>query len=422
MSVVVIVGAQWGDEGKGKITDMLAEHHDMVVRYQGGNNAGHTVVVGDQTFKLHLIPSGILYPNCVSVIGNGVVLDPEVFFKEIDTLKSQGVEVTPAQLQISKTAHVILPMHKALDSQQEMVRHSEKIGTTGRGIGPAYTDKIARTGIRIQDLLDYDRLLKKLQKRNWATLLTNTPFDATAVADQYYEFGQRLAPYLADTSLLVNTAINAGKKVILEGAQGTMLDVDHGTYPFVTSSNPISGGACTGIGIGPQKITSVIGVTKAYITRVGEGPFPTELLDATGELLRERGGEYGTTTGRSRRCGWMDLVALEYAVRVNGLTEICLTKLDVLDGLSEIKVCTHYKTPHGNVHHFPLDVHEFSECEPIYESVPGWSEDISNITDFNQLPENAKKYIRYIAEKAGVRISLISVGSKRNQTIHLIRA
>lgn len=422
MSVVVIVGAQWGDEGKGKITDMLAEHHDMVVRYQGGNNAGHTVVVGDQTFKLHLIPSGILYPNCVSVIGNGVVLDPEVLFQEIDTLKSQGVEISASQLKISKIAHVILPMHKALDNQQEMVRHSDKIGTTGRGIGPAYTDKIARTGIRMQDLLDYERLLKRIQKRNWATIIPNYEFDAESVAKQYFEYGQRLAPFLADTSLLVNTAINAGKKIILEGAQGTMLDVDHGTYPFVTSSNPISGGACTGIGIGPQKISSVIGVTKAYITRVGEGPFPTELLDEIGETLRERGGEYGTTTGRSRRCGWMDLVALEYAVRVNGLTEICLTKLDVLDGLSEIKICTHYQTPHGNIHHFPLDVHEFSECEPVYETVPGWKEDISQITDFSQLPENAKKYIQYIAEKAGVRISMISVGSKRNQTIHLIRA
>ena len=324
MSVKVLVGSQWGDEGKGKITDILAENTDYVVRYQGGNNAGHTVVVGDRTFKLHLIPSGILYPSCCCVIGNGVVLDPEVFFNEIATLESQQIKVTPDKLKISALCHVILPYHKQLDAQQEDNRRvDEKIGTTGKGIGPAYTDKISRYGIRVIDLFSKETLIKKIQRRQWHKLLQSMTISIEEVADIYHAYGQRLKPFVVDASLFINEAIDGGKKIILEGAQGTMLDVDHGTYPYVTSSNPVSGGACVGVGIGPHKIDQVIGVTKAYITRVGEGPFPTELTDALGESLRMKGAEFGTTTGRPRRCGWLDLVVLRYAIRVNGITEIC---------------------------------------------------------------------------------------------------
>ncbi len=420
MSVKIIVGTQWGDEGKGKITDILAEKMDFVVRYQGGNNAGHTVVVGDKTFKLHLIPSGILYSTCCCVIGNGVVLDPEVFFQEVQTLEKQNIPVTPDKLKISSLCHIILPFHKLLDSQQESKRHEEKIGTTGKGIGPAYTDKISRCGIRMIDLLNKDRLTSRIKKRNWAQLLPDSDLNIDEVIERYYELGQKLKPFVIDTSLFINEAIDSGKKIILEGAQGTLLDVDHGTYPFVTSSNPISGGACTGVGIGPHKIDQVIGVTKAYVTRVGEGPFTTELTDALGEQLRTRGAEFGTTTGRPRRCGWLDLVLLRYAIRINGITEICLTKLDVLDGLKEIKVCNSYDTPEGPLHHFPLDLDSFSQAKPNYVTLPGWDEDISNITSYDDLPTNAKSYIKYIEETAKIKISLVSVGSRRNQTIHLL--
>jgi len=424
MTVKIIVGAQWGDEGKGKITDMLAEHHDLVVRYQGGNNAGHTVVVGPKTYKLHIIPSGILYSSCVCVIGNGVVLDPVVLFQEIEQLAQQGVPVSAERLKISSIAHVILPYHKLLDNHQETTRLDEKIGTTGRGIGPAYTDKISRQGIRALDLLDKVQLAKKIEARGWRTILANLSDaefpDVKTVVDQLHEYGKKLEPFLTDTSLYVNNAIDSGKHVILEGAQGTMLDVDHGTYPFVTSSNPISGGACIGAGIGPHKIDKVIGVTKAYVTRVGAGPFPTELENETGEFLRDRGAEYGTTTNRARRCGWLDLVGLRYAVRVNGITEICLTKLDVLDGLESIQVCTAYESPKGTLTEFPLDVHLFAQCKPIYTTLPGWSTDISDITQFDKLPENAKAYVTYLSQALNVKVTLISVGSRRNQTIKLI--
>ncbi|NBV84073.1 adenylosuccinate synthase, partial [bacterium] len=358
MTVKIIVGAQWGDEGKGKITDILAEKMDLVVRYQGGNNAGHTVVVGDKTFKLHLIPSGILYKTVTCVIGNGVVLDPEVLFQEMATLRAQGIEVSPDYFKISSIAHVILPFHKLLDSKQEADRCENKIGTTGRGIGPCYTDKISRNGVRIIDLLNKDRLTKLIRQRNWETIL-NTNLDIDGIIEQYHQLGLRLKPYVTDTSLYINQAIDAGKNLILEGAQGTMLDVDHGTYPYVTSSNPVSGGACIGTGIGPHKIHQVIGVAKAYSTRVGEGPFPTELTENMGELLRQRGAEFGTTTNRPRRCGWLDLVGLKYAIRVNGLTEICLTKLDVLDECKSINVCTSYRTTDGTVlTELPLDYDE----------------------------------------------------------------
>lgn len=420
MSVQVIVGSQWGDEGKGKITDILAEDMDLVVRYQGGNNAGHTVVVGETTFKLHLIPSGILYPTCTCVIANGVVLDPEVFFQEIETLKGQGIDVTPDRLKVSSIANVILPFHRMLDSQQEAKRHEEKIGTTGKGIGPCYTDKIARLGVRVQDLLSKDKIKKRLEKRHWELVFPDETLNFDEVIDQYYELGLKLKPFITDTSLFINKAIEAGKNIIMEGAQGTLLDVDHGTYPFVTSSNPVSGGACIGAGIGPHKIHKVLGVTKAYLTRVGEGPFITELHDNTGETLRKKGGEFGTTTGRPRRCGWLDLVVLRYAIRVNGITEICLTKLDVLDGLKEIKVCNKYRTPEGEITEFPLDLDTFSECEPVYETFPGWDEDISEMTKLDELPENAKNYVDYISKVTGVAIKMISVGTRRRQTIHLL--
>ena len=421
MPVTVIVGSQWGDEGKGKITDILAEHVNLVVRYQGGNNAGHTVVVDETTFKLHLIPSGILYPEVVCIIGNGVVLDPEVFFKEIDTLTEKGVSVTSKNLKVSSLAHVILPYHKMLDSQQEKKRHEEKIGTTGKGIGPTYTDKIGRVGIRVQDLLSKDRLIKKLNKRNFDGSLTALGIDLDEVANQYAELGQKLKPFITDTSLFINKAIDNNENLILEGAQGCLLDVDHGTYPFVTSSNPTSGGACIGAGIGPHKINNVLGVTKAYLTRVGEGPFPTELFDETGELLRTQGGEFGTTTGRPRRCGWLDLPILRYAIRVNGLTEICLTKLDVLDHLDEIKVCTHYETPDGITTEFPLDLDIYHQCKPVYTTLKGWKTDISKMTEYDELPQAAKEYVEFIQNDTQVPINMISVGTRRRQTIHLLK-
>lgn len=421
MSVKIIVGTQWGDEGKGKITDMLAEKVDLVVRYQGGNNAGHTVVVGDETFKLHLIPSGILYPNVACVIGNGVVIDPSILLGEIERLAQQGVHVTPERLKISSIAHVILPFHKLLDGKQEDERSDgSKIGTTGRGIGPAYTDKVSRAGVRMIDLLDPAVLEKKLRARNWDEILPNHNLDINDVVKELSGYGEQLRPHIEDTSLFVNRAIQAGNRIIMEGAQGTMLDVDHGTYPFVTSSNPIAGAACIGAGIGPHKIDQVIGVTKAYATRVGEGPFTTEETGEMGEYLRDKGCEYGTTTSRPRRCGWLDLVVLRYAIRVNGLTEICLTKLDVLDGLKTIKVCTAYETSEGRLEEFPLDSSVYATATPIYDEVPGWDDDISQITDFSQLPQNAKNYVKYISNLTGVPISMISVGSKRSQTIHLL--
>jgi adenylosuccinate synthase len=415
MSVKVIVGTQWGDEGKGKITDILAEKMDYVVRYQGGNNAGHTVVVGDKTFKLHLVPSGILYDTVVSMIGNGVVIDPGVLIEEMETLKAQGVFIDHNRLRISSIAHVILPVHKAIDSQQEALRREQKIGTTGRGIGPCYTDKVARLGVRMMDLLSKDRLAKRLQKHP-----NMRPDDVESVIETYAGYGDVLRPFVTDTSLEINRAIARGKRIIMEGAQGTMLDVDHGTYPFVTSSNPISGAACIGAGVGPHKIDQVIGVTKAYCTRVGEGPFPTEEFGEINDYLRTKGCEFGTTTARPRRCGWLDLVVLRYAVRINGITEICLTKLDVLDELKTIRVCTAYQTPEGTVDEFPLDLETFSEAKPIYDELPGWCEDISQVTHFEKLPLNAKNYIKYISNILGVRISLVSVGSKRLQTIHLL--
>jgi adenylosuccinate synthase len=421
MPAIVIIGAQWGDEGKGKITDYMAEKADMVVRYQGGSNAGHTVVVGDEEYKLHLIPSGILYPDTLCIIGNSVVVDIETMFKEIDELVSRGVDVSG--LRISERAHVIMPYHRRLDELQEENKGENKIGTTKRGIGPAYVDKASRIGIRMVDLLDRDIFEKKLetnlQEKN--LILTRVygaeGFRKEQIIDQLTPYIERIRPYITDTSLVVNEAVDQGDKVLFEGAQGTLLDLDHGTYPFVTSSHPVAGGACIGAGIGPTKISKVYGVAKAYTTRVGEGPFPTELTDAVGEQIRKEGFEFGTTTGRPRRCGWFDAVILRYSVRMSGLTGITLTKLDVLDKLEEIKICHGYEYRGRILKEFPASLQVLGECKPVYEVLEGWQEDTSQIKTFKELPENAQKYILRIEELTGVKVSLVAVGPKRDQTI-----
>ncbi|MDR1453417.1 MAG: adenylosuccinate synthetase [Candidatus Margulisbacteria bacterium] len=394
MTVRVVVGTQWGDEGKGKITDLLAEHADIVVRYQGGNNAGHTVIVGQEIFKLHLIPSGILFPQTVCVIGNGVVVDPDVLLEEIAMLRGRGVKVSPDNLKISSAAHLILAKHKKQDREQEAGRAADKkIGTTGRGIGPAYVDKIDRSGARLEIFLRQ-----------------NTPADLS-------EFQEKLRPYVIDSVKYLNEALAAGKNILLEGAQGTMLDVDHGTYPFVTSSNPTAGGACTGSGIGPTKIDEVWGVVKAYSTRVGEGPFPTELFDKDGEYLRAAGAEFGTTTGRARRCGWFDAVVVKHAVRVNGLTDLVITKLDVLDKLSKIKICTAYEIDGQTVADLPTDLELFSRAKPVYIEVDGWQKDTTHCRSFSELPSEALKYIARLQELLGVKITLVSTGPDRAQAM-----
>ncbi len=421
MSAIVIVGAQWGDEGKGKITDFLARTADVVVRYQGGNNAGHTVVVNNEEYKLHLIPSGILYKDKQCVIGNGVVIDPEVLIKELDYLHQRGVSTE--NLKISGGAHLIFPYHKLLDAADEDRKGSNKIGTTRRGIGPAYMDKSARIGIRLIDLLD-QKVFEEMLTRNLAEknhMLDKVygipPLEETEIRNNYLKYAEVVRPYLADTSLLIHEAIRDGKKVLFEGAQGTLLDIDFGTYPYVTSSHPIAGGACIGAGVGPTKIDRVIGVAKAYTTRVGSGPFPAELLDETGEWIRKIGREFGTTTGRPRRCGWFDAVILRYAVRLSGLDSIAFTKMDVLTGLKTIKICNGYMYKGELLREFPQTLTILSECEPVYEELEGWDEDITNITSYDDLPVNAKKYLDRIRELIGVPISIISVGSERGQTI-----
>lgn len=418
MSVTVVVGAQWGDEGKGKITDVLSKDVDYVVRYQGGNNAGHTICFSEETFKLHLIPSGIFNPKCICVIGNGVVLDPIVFFEELDKLLSWNLKVEPSRLRISGIAHVIFSFYRWIDANQEEGLADSKIGTTRRGIGPAYTHKVSRSGGRILDLLDASRLKSILERITPKNYLLETNQSIEDLVKLYNGLGERLKPYIDDTSLLVNTAIDAGKCVILEGAQGTMLDIDHGTYPYVTSSSPIAGGACIGVGLGPLKIKKVLGVAKAYVTRVGEGQFPTELDCNIDEYLREKGSEFGTTTSRPRRCGWLDLVALKYAVRVNGITSLCLTKLDVLGGMEVLKLCTAYKRDDGAlITNFPLDREILTMLQPVYKTMDGWSEDISELTNYDDLPLAAKIYAEYISSYVGVPIELISVGTSRLQII-----
>jgi adenylosuccinate synthase len=421
MPAVVLVGAQWGDEGKGKATDLLGDRVDYVVRYQGGNNAGHTVVIGDKKFALHLLPSGILTPECTPVIGNGVVVDLEVLFREIDGLNARGVDTS--KLLISANAHVITPYHVTVDKVSERFLGKRAIGTTGRGIGPTYGDKMGRLGIRIQDLFDPSILLQKvegalLQKNDLLVKIYNrAAVRPQEVVDHLLSFAERLKPMVADTALVLNNALADGKTVLLEGGQGTLLDVDHGTYPFVTSSNPTAGGATTGSGIGPTKITGVIGILKAYTTRVGSGPFPTELFDEWGEFLRKTGGEVGVTTGRNRRCGWFDAPIARYATRINGLTDIFLTKLDVLTGIKEIPVCVAYDVDGVRVEEVPVSQTDFHHAKPIYQMFPGWDEDITGCKTFESLPNNAQDYVLALEKMSGTRISAIGVGQDRNATI-----
>lgn len=422
MSVMVLIGAQWGDEGKGKATDLYGERVQWVVRFQGGNNAGHTVVRPDgEKFALHLIPSGILSPNVTNVIGNGVVVDPGVLLGELGDLEARGVNTS--NLMISADAHLIMPYHVAIDKVSERYLGKAKIGTTGRGIGPCYQDKIARIGVRVQDLLDPSILSQKvesaLDRKNQllVKLYNRKALDPQAVIDEVLGQAEAFKHRIADTRLLLNQAIDRGENVLLEGGQGTLLDVDHGTYPFVTSSSPTAGGAATGSGIGPNKITTVIGILKAYTTRVGSGPFPTELHDEWGTYLRETGHERGVTTGRDRRCGWFDAVIARYATRVNGITDFFLTKLDVLSSLQEIPVCVAYEVDGQRYDEMPTTQTAFHHATPIYENLPGWSEDITGCRDFKDLPANAQRYVEYLTEASGARISAIGVGPGQEQTI-----
>ena len=421
MPALVLLGAQWGDEGKGKATDLLGDRVDYVVRYQGGNNAGHTVVIGDQKYALHLLPSGILSKNCVPVIGNGVVIDPAVLLEEIKGLNERGIDTS--KLTISLNAHLITPYHRTIDKVTERFLGKAKIGTTGRGIGPAYADKINRIGIRVQDLFDPSILQQKLEaalrdkNQILVKVFNRNNIKVEDVLAEYLNYAEILRPYVADTALLLNKALEDGKTVLLEGSQGTLLDVDHGTYPYVTSSNPTSGGACTGSGIGPTKIDRVIGILKAYTTRVGSGPFPTELHDEDGETLRRIGGEVGVTTGRNRRCGWFDAPIARYATRVNGLTDFFLTKLDVLTGWEKIPVCVAYEVDGKRIEEVPASQSDFHHAKPIYEYLDGWKEDISNCKKFEDLPVNAQKYVKYLEEISGAPMSAIGVGPGRDQTI-----
>lgn len=421
MPVAVILGTQWGDEGKGKIVDYLAEKSDVVVRYQGGNNAGHTVIANGKEFKLHLLPSGILYPNKVCVLGNGVVIDPPVLLKELRDIRAKGV--TAAEIKISDRAHVIMPYHRLLDELQEETLGKKKIGTTKRGVGPCYADKHNRVGIRIADLLEPELLREKialnLENKNqlFEKIFNEAGFDLDAVHQEYLQYGEELRQYICDTIPFVNQAIAEGKKVLLEGAQATLLDVDYGTYPYITSSHPTAGGACVGAGIGPTRIDKVVGVVKAYTTRVGEGPFPTELDDEVGQYIQYTGKEYGTTTGRPRRCGWLDLVMIKYAAAVNGLASLAITRLDILDELDEVKICTGYQCGDTVITDFPASLEKLGTMQPIYETLPGWSVAISDIREYKKLPENARKYVERVAELAGVPLSIVSVGPAREQTI-----
>jgi adenylosuccinate synthase len=423
MPAIVLVGAQWGDEGKGKATDLLGDRVDFVVRYQGGNNAGHTVVIGEESYALHLLPSGVLSPSVTPVIGNGVVIDPEVLLSEIDGLAARGVSCD--RLLISASAHLIMPHHRALDRVTERYLGNARIGTTGRGIGPAYADKVARTGIRVQDLLDPGILRQKLdlvlmeKNQVLAKVYNRRGIDAGAVAAEYVEYGEKLRRYVADTVLVLGRALDQGKSVLLEGAQATMLDVDHGTYPFVTSSSPTAGGACAGSGIGPTRITTVIGIVKAYTTRVGAGPFPTELDGDQGEWLRKAGGEYGVTTGRARRCGWFDAVIARYAARVNGVTDFFVTKLDVLSGLDKVPVCVGYDVDGARHTEMPMTQTEFHHAVPVYEYLDGWPEDLSGAREFAGLPRNAQAYVRALEEMIGAPVAAVGTGPRRDQTLQL---
>lgn len=423
MASVVIVGSQWGDEGKGKMTDYLSQNADLIVRYQGGNNAGHTIVFDGKTFKLHLIPSGIFFTDKLSVIGNGVVVNPQALVEELAYLKDQGVD--PSGLRISSRAHVTLPYHILLDKCQEKAKGEHKVGTTNKGIGPTYMDKVSRIGIRIADLLDADTFAAKL-KANLAEknqlfekLYDVEPLKFEDIYDKFYDLGQQIKQYVTDTSVLVNDALDNGKNVLFEGAQGVMLDVDHGTYPYVTSSNPIAGGVTTGVGVGPSKVQTVLGICKAYSTRVGDGPFPTELMDATGDYIRETGHEYGTVTKRPRRIGWFDSVAMRHAKRVSGVNALSLNLLDVLTGLDTIKICTAYEINGEKIDYYPANLNDLAACKPIYEELPGWTEDITHVTHFEDLPANTQNYLKRLSELTGIALSTVSVGPDRLQTIIL---
>ena len=422
MSVTVVIGSQWGDEGKGKIVDLLSDHIDIVARYQGGANAGHTICWGDQTFILHLIPSGIFHDGVMCVIGNGVVIDPVAMIDEIDKVKSLGYDVK-GRLLVSHNAHLIMPYHKKIEEARERARDAGAIGTTGRGIGPAYVDKYARTGIRVVDLLDREVLRAKLkvsiEEKNaiLKSVYRAEELNVEQIIDEYIEFDQLIDPYITDTTQYLGYALKEGKTILAEGAQGALLDIDFGTYPFVTSSHPTIGGCCTGLGIPATSIKRVIGITKAYCTRVGNGPFPTELEDETGKRLRKIGHEYGATTGRPRRCGWLDLVALRYTAMINGLTEIAITKMDVLSGLDEIKICTRYRLHDKETNRYPNEGQTLAKVEPLYEVVPGWKDDITGITHYRDLPKAAQDYLSFISSFMETDISIVSTGPKRAQTI-----
>ncbi|MEO5656489.1 MAG: adenylosuccinate synthase [Nitrospiria bacterium] len=427
MPAVVIVGTQWGDEGKGKIVDLLSPQADLIVRYQGGHNAGHTVVVGPQQFVLHLVPSGILHPGKVGVIGNGVVIDPAALIEEIDGLASRGIELHD-RLFVSHRAHLIMPYHKAIDKESEKLKGARKIGTTGRGIGPTYADKMARVGLRVADLLDPDLFRQKLgnslTEMNYllGRLYSVKGFDLDSVYEEYLGYTQRLKPYITDTAEIVYDALAAKRRVLFEGAQGTLLDVDHGTYPFVTSSSATAGGASIGTGIGPNRIDRIVGVTKAYSTRVGEGPFPTELGEEDGGgALRARGQEFGATTGRPRRCGWFDAVVVRYAVRINGLSGLAITKLDILDECADLKICTAYERAGKKFLSVPAVSEHYDQCVPVYETLPGWKQSTVGVTEYEHLPLNAKRYLDRISELVECPLDVVSTGSKRDQTIVIRR-
>jgi len=423
MSNTVIVGTQWGDEGKGKVVDLLTAKADMVVRFQGGNNAGHTLVVDGKQFIFHIIPSGILYEGKKCLIGNGLVVDPEVLLEEIKKLKESGITVTPKRLSLSEKAHIIMPYHRAVDHAREAAKGRDKIGTTGRGIGPCYEDKVARTGVRAIDLTEPETLEEKiktnLKEKNFylTEFLGAEPLEAKPILDKYLQMADELTPFITDVSLELDQARKSNKKILFEGAQGTHLDVDHGTYPFVTSSNPVSGAACSGAGIGPGQLHHVLGIVKAYTTRVGAGPFVTELTDKTGDYIQERGREFGATTGRRRRCGWLDLVVVGDSVRLNGLNSIAVTKLDVLTGLDEIKICVGYDLGGERINHRPASLKKLAQCVPIYDKMDGWQEDISHVRQMEDLPVKAKAYLERITKITGVPVSVVSVGPGREETI-----
>jgi adenylosuccinate synthase len=423
--VIVVVGAQWGDEGKGKIVDLLAEHFDVVARYQGGHNAGHSVKVGDKSYALHLIPSGIIHPDKTCVLGNGMVIDPIAFFAEADRLTAQGLQVTPERVKVSSRAHLILRYHRALDHTSEERLGNEKVGTTLRGIGPAYEDKAGRRGIRVADALDPERLRSRIERNiKDANIIIReyrgTELDSGQVFDEVAPLVERLEPFVTDTTDFVNRAVREGQSVLVEGAQATLLDVDHGTYPFVTSSSTTSGGVCSGLGLAPRRISGVLGIVRTYSTRVGEGPFPTEMVEGEeeiGQLIRERGREYGVSTGRPRRCGWFDAFATRYAAEINGFDAVALTKLDILDALDEIKVCTSYRLNGKPCASFPAVSHDLRLVEPVYETLPGWKTSTEGVTELDGLPRAARDYVEFISEQIGAPVGLVSTGPERGQTI-----